>query len=114
MGVLLTAAAIVVSRRDRRLAPSGGGRRRPRAAARRVLVLLLYVLMPPVIFFSLASAEIDLDHGIGLVLGIVAVSLSGPARLVGRDAGAAAAARRRPAPWSAPCSASTPPTSATR
>jgi malate permease and related proteins len=42
-----------------------------------VLVLLLYVLIPPVIFFSLASAEIDLDHGIGLALGIVAVSLSG-------------------------------------
>ena len=27
---------------------------------------MLYVLLPPVIFFSLASAEIDLDHGIGL------------------------------------------------
>ena len=38
---------------------------------------MLYVLLPPVIFFNLASAEIDVDHGIGLALGILAVSLSG-------------------------------------
>ena len=37
-----------------------------------------------------------------------------PARLVGREPGAAAARGRRPAPSSAPCSASTPATSATR
>src|SRR6188472_2226383 len=76
MGVLLTAAAIVISVAIGVWAE----RRRPAAAARaarRVLVLLLYVLIPPVIFFSLASAEIDLDHGIGLALGILAVSLSG-------------------------------------
>jgi predicted permease len=76
MGVLLTAAAIVASVAIGVWAE----RRRPRAAAqaaRRILVLLLYVLIPPVIFFSLASAEIDLDHGIGLALGILAVSLSG-------------------------------------
>jgi predicted permease len=75
MGVLLTAAAIVVSVAIGVWAE----RRRPRAAAhaaRRALVLMLYVLIPPVIFFNLASAEIDLDHGIGLVLGILAVSLS--------------------------------------
>ena len=76
MGVLLTAAAIVASV----AIGAWAERRRPRAAAqaaRRILVLLLYVLIPPVIFFSLASAEIDLDHGIGLALGILAVSLSG-------------------------------------
>jgi predicted permease len=44
-------------------------------AARRSLVLLLYVLLPPVIFFNIAASEIDLDHGAGLVLGIVASSL---------------------------------------
>jgi predicted permease len=38
---------------------------------------MLYVLVPPVIFFNLAASEIDVDHGIGLALGIVAVSLSG-------------------------------------
>ncbi len=76
MGVLLTAAAIVVSVAIGVWAE----RRRPRAAAqaaRRILVLLLYVLIPPVIFFSLASAEVDLDHGIGLALGLLAVALSG-------------------------------------
>ncbi len=55
-------------------------RRRPAAAAhaaRRLLVLLLYVLIPPVIFFNLASADINVDHGIGVVLGIVAVAISG-------------------------------------
>jgi predicted permease len=75
MGVLLTAAAIV--------AATGVGvvaeRRRPLGAglaARRALVLMLYVLLPPVVFFNLASAEIDLEHGIGLLLGIAAVSLA--------------------------------------
>jgi hypothetical protein len=76
MGVLLTAAAI-----------AGGvavgvfaERRRPQAAglaARNALTLMLYVLVPPVIFFNLASSEIDVEHGVGLLLGIAAVSLSG-------------------------------------
>jgi hypothetical protein len=43
--------------------------------ARRALTLLLYVFLPPVIFFNLVKAEIDLSHGVGLVLGIVASSL---------------------------------------
>lgn len=54
-------------------------RRRPRAAAlasRRALLLILYVLLPPVVFFNLASAEIDLAHGVGLLLAIAAVSLA--------------------------------------
>ena len=38
-------------------------------------MLLLYVLLPPVIFFNIAASEIDLSHGVGLVLGIVASSL---------------------------------------
>ena len=48
-------------------------------------MLLLYVLLPPVIFFNLAAGEIDVDHGVGLVLGIVAVLARGAARLVGRE-----------------------------
>jgi predicted permease len=44
-------------------------------AARRSLVLLLYVLLPPVIFFNIAASSIDLSHGVGLLLGIVASSI---------------------------------------
>jgi malate permease and related proteins len=33
------------------------------------------VLLPPVIFFNIAASEIDLSHGVGLALGIVASSL---------------------------------------
>ncbi len=44
-------------------------------AARRALTLLLYVFLPPVIFFNIATANIDLSHGVGLILGIVASSL---------------------------------------
>ena len=73
---MLTATAIVVA-----IAIGVWAERRwPRGAAiaaRRSLVLMLYVLVPPVIFFNLAASEIDVDHGIGLALGIVAVSLSG-------------------------------------
>jgi predicted permease len=74
VGVLLTAAAIVVAVAIGVLAE----RRRPRAAglaARRSLTLMLYVLLPPVIFFNIAASEIDVEHGIGLALGIVASSL---------------------------------------
>src|SRR4051794_6303496 len=75
MGVLLIAAAIA--------AATGVGvwseRRWPRGAAeaaRKGLVLILYFLLPPVIFFNLASAEIDLDHGVGLGLAILAIALT--------------------------------------
>jgi predicted permease len=37
---------------------------------------MLYVLVPPVIFFNLAASNIDVEHGIGLLLGIVASSLA--------------------------------------
>jgi malate permease and related proteins len=76
MGVLLTAVAIVAGVSVGVFAE----RRRPRAAglaARRALTLMLYVLVPPVIFFNLAASEIDVEHGVGLLLGILAVSLSG-------------------------------------
>lgn len=43
--------------------------------SRRALTLLLYVFLPPVIFFNIAKADIDLSHGVGLVLGLVASSL---------------------------------------
>jgi predicted permease len=76
MGVLLTSAVIVAGT----LVGVWAERRRPAAAAhaaRRLLVLMLYVLIPPVFFFILAAAHIDVDHGVGIVLGILAVALSG-------------------------------------
>jgi predicted permease len=75
MGVLLTAAAIVAATAVGVLAE----RRRPQAAglaARRSLTLMLYVLLPPVIFFNIAASSIDLEHGIGLGLGLIASSLA--------------------------------------
>ena len=74
MGVLLTTAAIVAA-----VAVGVASEHRwPRGAAlasRRALVLLLYVLLPPVIFFNVAASDIDLSHGVGLGLGILASSL---------------------------------------
>jgi predicted permease len=75
MGVILTTAAIVVAVAVGVLAE----RRRPQAAAlaaRRSLTLMLYVLLPPVIFFNIAASSIDLEHGIGLGLGLIASSLA--------------------------------------
>lgn len=75
MGVVLTAAviaaAVSVGVWSERRWPLGAG-----LVARRALVLILYVLLPPVIFFNLAASEIDVGHGIGLVLGLLAVSLA--------------------------------------
>lgn len=75
MGVLLAAATIALA--------TGFGiwseRRWPErsaAAARKSLVAILYFLLPPVIFFNLAAAEIDLDHGVGLVLGWVTLTVT--------------------------------------
>ena len=74
MGVLLTTVAIVVA-----VAVGVWSEGRwPKGAAdasRSALTLLLYVLLPPVIFFNTAAANIDVSHGVGLVLGIVASSL---------------------------------------
>lgn len=75
MGVLLTAAAIVVAM----AIGIWSERRWPAAAAeaaRKALVAILYVLLPPVIFFNLANADIDLAHGVGLGLALVAVTLA--------------------------------------
>jgi malate permease and related proteins len=74
MIVLLTAATIAAATAIGVWAE----RRRPQAAAdaaRRSLTLMLYVLLPPVIFFNIASSNIDVSHGVGLLLGIVASSL---------------------------------------
>jgi malate permease and related proteins len=51
--------------------PRGAG-----VAARRSLLAMLYVLIPPLIFFNLAASEIDVEHGAGLGLGLIAISLA--------------------------------------
>jgi predicted permease len=76
MGVLLTAAAIVAAV----AVGVWAERRRPLAAgraARRSLMLMLYVLIPPLIFVNLAASEIDIEQGVGLALGLVAIALAG-------------------------------------
>jgi len=76
MGVLLIAVAIVGSV----AIGVAAERRRPRAAAdaaRRSLTLMLYGLVPPVIFFNIAASEIDVEHGAGLALGLIAISTVG-------------------------------------
>jgi malate permease and related proteins len=75
MIALLTAATIAVAV----AVGVAAERRRPQAAAkaaRRSLTLMLYVLLPPVIFFNIASSHIDVNHGVGLVLGLIASSLA--------------------------------------
>lgn len=43
-------------------------------ASRRALLVVLYGLMPVVIFFNTAASKLDVSHGIGLGLAIVAVA----------------------------------------
>jgi predicted permease len=75
MGVLITAAVIFLS--------AGVGvwaeHRRPEAAgvaARRSLRFVLYVPIPLVVFFNLAHADLDVEHGVGILLGLVAIAAS--------------------------------------
>ncbi len=74
MGVLFIAGVIAISV----AIGVGAERRRPKAAAlaaRRSLTLMLYVLLPPVIFFNIAASQIDVSHGVGLLLGLIASTL---------------------------------------
>jgi malate permease and related proteins len=75
MGVLLTTAVIAASV----AAGIWAERRRPAAVAfgtRRALTLVLYVLIPPVVFFNLAASSLDVDHALGILLGLVSVGLT--------------------------------------
>lgn len=54
-------------------------RRWPRGAAnasRSALLFLLYFLLPPVIFFNVASADLNVDRGAGIGLGLLAAALA--------------------------------------
>jgi predicted permease len=48
---------------------------RASTAAQRSLLFVLYFVLPPAIFFNLARADLDLDAGLGIVLGLVALVL---------------------------------------
>ena len=75
MGVLLVTVAIGLSVAVGIVAE----RRWPSAAAaavRKAMTAILYLLLPPVIFFNLAAAQIDVDHGVGLVLALAAVAIA--------------------------------------
>lgn len=45
-------------------------------AARRALLFVLYVVLPPATFFNLARADVDVDLGVGIVLGWVALGFA--------------------------------------
>ena len=47
------------------------------AFARRSLLAVLYGILPPVTFLNLVGADLDLDAGLGIVLGLVALALLG-------------------------------------
>jgi predicted permease len=42
--------------------------------ARRALLFVLYVVLPPATFFNLTRAEVNVDIGVGIVLGYVALA----------------------------------------
>jgi predicted permease len=75
MGVLITAAVICLSV----AVGIWAEHRRPEAAgvaARRSLSFVLYVPIPLVVFFNLAHANLDVEHGVGILLGLVAIAAS--------------------------------------
>lgn len=76
MGVLLTAAAITVSTAigvwSEHRWPRGAAE-----AARGALLVVLYVILPVVVFLNLASAHIDLDEGVGILLALLTNAVTG-------------------------------------
>jgi predicted permease len=72
--VLAIVAAIVASTATGFWAQHRYGGRASRAA-QRSLLLVLYFVLPPAIFFNLARADIDLDAGFGILLGLLALAL---------------------------------------
>lgn len=44
-------------------------------ASRRGLLFVLYVVLPPTTFFNIAAAKIDVEVGVGVVLGLLALTL---------------------------------------
>ena len=72
MGVLLTVAVIVIASLAG-VAAELRWRDRAAAAARSSLTVSLYTLVPIVVFFNIARLDLDVDVGIGILLGYVAL-----------------------------------------
>ena len=72
MGVLLTVAVIAIAA-TAGVAAELRWRDRAAAAARSSLTVSLYTLVPIVVFFNIARLELDVDIGIGILLGYVAL-----------------------------------------
>jgi predicted permease len=72
--VLPIVAAIVAATAAGVWAQHRYGERTARAA-RRSLMLVLYLVLPPAVFFNLARASLDLDAGLGIVLGLISLSI---------------------------------------
>ena len=72
MGVLLTVAVIVIASLAG-VAAELRWRDRVAAAARSSLTVSLYTLVPIVVFFNIARLDLDVDVGIGILLGYVAL-----------------------------------------
>ena len=98
MGVLLTAARDRRCRRRRHLvgAPLAAGRGRTRRARRCWCCSTCCCRRSS--SSTSPAAEIDLDHGVGLGLALVALRSPASAHLVGREPGAEALRATRPAP----------------
>lgn len=69
----LIVVAIVVSTAAGLLAEHRYGERAGEAA-RRLMLLVLYVILPPAIFFNLARADLSVDAGVGILLGLAALA----------------------------------------
>jgi predicted permease len=72
VGVLLTVAVIVIASLAG-VAAELRWRDRVAAAARSSLTVSLYTLVPIVVFFNIARLDLDVDVGIGILLGYVAL-----------------------------------------
>jgi malate permease and related proteins len=87
VGVLLTVAVIVLASVAGVVAERRW-RDRAAAAARSSLTLSLYTLLPIIVFFNVARLHLDVNVGVGIVLGYVALAIaSGLAWWAGRALG---------------------------
>lgn len=74
MGVLLT-VAVIAAASAAGVAAELRWSDRAAAAARKSLTISLYTLVPVVVFFNVARLELNVDVGVGIVLGYVALAI---------------------------------------
>lgn len=87
MGVLLT-VAVIAAASAAGVAAELRWSDRAASAARKSLTVSLYTLVPVVVFFNVARLEVNVDIGVGILLGYVALAIaSGLAWWAGRALG---------------------------